>query len=278
MICISAANSHFLHKKTNRINFNVHPHHSSCKNRLKLDHQLHLAPSFLASGPLHPACQFCPRSFQQPRQWWRTTCTIGGAKLVFSSLILQSCAFICSFMCQILAHGYILYLYNCILKGINVSMIGRFPKTSALSTSFGFGSIHGWLDSVRSKKSINVKSLKHYYYMGILLDADVANVKLPAATPSVWDDSVLSTRSPVIPTPTVSNYRNKQPLNKTDLLSPKISFPIPAILFQTPAILVVAFLSWPFQSQSPRNIFLCSEPNFETVREFVGFPDFQPSV
>ena len=72
-------------------------------------------------------------------------------------------------------------------------MIGRFPKKSALSTSFGFGSSDGWLESVRSEKSINVKSLKHYCNMGILLDADVANVKRPAATPSVWDDSVLST-------------------------------------------------------------------------------------
>lgn len=78
------------------------------------------------------------------------------------------------------------------MKGINVLTISRFQNKSALSISFGFGSSDGRPGSARSEKSINVKSLKHYYNTGISLDADVANVKLPA-TPSVWDDSVLST-------------------------------------------------------------------------------------
>ena len=101
--------------------------------------------------------------------------------------------------------------------------------------------------------------------------------KAASSNPKCLGRLCVTTWCPVIPTPTVSNYRNNQTLNNTDLLSTKISFPIPGILFQTPAILVVAFLSWPFQSQSPRNIFLCSEPNYETVREFVGSPDLRTS-
>ena len=83
---------------------------------------------------------------------------------------------------------------------------------------------------IRLEKSINVKSLKHCCNTGISHDAHVANVKLPA-TPSVWDHSVLSTSSPVILTPTVSNYRNDQTLNKTDSPSKKYLFQTPVSLF-----------------------------------------------